>query len=987
MAYFKNHYSSIRLPFVDGTSPGLRRAQLGAIHALASHFTLSRNEPALVTMPTGSGKTAVLMTAAFMRRSRRTLVVTPSALVRNQIATEFKSLSLLKALGVTGDIAPPEVIEVKHRCASPADWLNLAAADVVVATPQTVSPGHSKVSEPPDWLFDLILVDEAHHEPAHTWRTLLDAFPSASKALFTATPYREDGREIKGRFVYVYTLREAMNDQIFSQVHFTPVLPATGQTSDEAIAKKAEEVLRADQAAGFEHHLIVRTDQKTRAESLVETYKKVTGLRLTVVHSGHSFKRVEDAVKQLRSGELDGLICVDMFGEGFDFPQLKIAAIHSPHRSLSVTLQFIGRFTRVGGPKTGGAKFIAVPSEVRGETAALFTEDAVWGDLIVGLSEDKVAHEQYVRDVIGEFEDPTVTSADADDVSLYSLVPACHAKIYRVNGEVDLQAPIALPAGFEIIHRQENQVQSTCLFITKETEQPRWSSAGQFARAEYDLFVIYHHKDAELLFICASRRSMSIYETIAVSLTGGAHGILALDEVNRVLSGLQAPAFYNIGMRNRMQSSRRESYRIIAGSSAQNALSRTDGRMFHRGHVSCRGMENGKPVTIGYSSASKVWSSQNVQVPDLLDWFRVLGLKIANASPQHTGSNLDFLPVGRRVTEIPAPIIAAEWHPDFLFEERMLSVVNSNELVHCQDMVISARASDRAGASGCRLDLESPVGTWGLTFRLDEHPLFRAAGGWEAEVLLTSTRESSRLIDVINNLHPTFYLADGSSLQGSYHMPFNEQFDPLDPKLIHTWDWNGIDIRSEYQDGEECMYSAYSPSSTGAAAAAAAAPQSIQGATARWVLLQSGTGIIFYDHSTGEAADFLAFRETENAIVVAVFHCKGSSEASAGCRVEDAYDVCGQAIKCVRIVGSQSSLLDHIRRRSGKQRSRFLRGDVTSLEALLNNRLKRMEIEIYIVQPGISSARLSGPVSTVLAAANEYVLRELGASVQVICSP
>lgn len=939
-------------------------------------------------MPTGSGKTAVLMTAAFMRRSRRTLVVTPSALVRSQIATEFKSLSLLKSLGVVGnDIPLPNVLEVKTRRASEAAWVELNGTDVVVATPHTVSPGHSQVSEPPDWLFDLILVDEAHHEPAHTWRALLNAFPSAAKALFTATPYREDGREIKGKFAYVYTLREALNDKIFSQVHFTPVSPSAGESSDEAIARKAEEVLRADQASGFEHYLIVRTDQKTRAEALAEVYKRVTHLRLTVVHSGHSFKRVEEAVAQLKGGELDGLICVDMFGEGFDFPQLKIAAIHSPHRSLSVTLQFIGRFTRVGGPKTGTAKFIAVPAEVRGETAQLFTEDAVWGDLIVGLSEDKVQHEQQVREVLGEFEDPSVTTADAEDVSLYSLVPATHAKVYRVHNGVDLEAPIELPPSFEIIHRQVNAAQAALVFITKETEQPRWSIAGQFARAEYDLFVLFYEKQSRLLFISASRRSTSMYETIASSVTGGNHEILALDEVNRVLTGLKSPDFFNIGMRNRMQSSRRESYRIIAGASAQNAISRTDGRMFHRGHVSCRGTnENGNPVNIGYSSASKVWSGQNVQVPDLLTWFRQLASKIASPNSQPTGSNIDFLPVGRRVTEIPAPIIAVEWHPDFFLEDWRFSVVGHSNEVDCRDVTLSVDGFVNTGATVCVLRLDTPAGSWRVRFDISDGHKFTAIDAWDDQLFFATDRDTSRVIDILNENHPTFYLADCSSLHGNYHMPFADQFDPLDKALVHAWEWAGVDIRREYQEGEEQTYSAFVHTSTGGAAAAAAKPQSVQASIAKWLLAQTDTPVVFYDHSAGEAADFMAFRETETSLIVVVAHCKGSAEPRPGCRVEDAYDVCGQAVKCIRIVGSHSSLLEHVRRRSGKQRSRFLRGDMSVLIDLLG-RAKPTEVEVYVVQPGLSAGKLSGTVSTILAAANEYVFRELGGSVHTICSP
>ncbi|PAC30611.1 hypothetical protein CEJ87_18090 [Caldifermentibacillus hisashii] len=40
------------------------------------------------------------------------------------------------------------------------------------------------------------------------------------------------------------------------------------------------------------------------------------------------------------------VVCVNMFGEGIDIPNLKIAAIHDKYKSLPITLQFIGRFAR-----------------------------------------------------------------------------------------------------------------------------------------------------------------------------------------------------------------------------------------------------------------------------------------------------------------------------------------------------------------------------------------------------------------------------------------------------------------------------------------------------------------------------------------------------------------------------------------------------------------------------------------------------------------
>ena len=69
MGYFRDNYSALRFPIAEDHDVGLRRGQLGAIHGLASHFTMKKH-PAIVTMPTGSGKTAVLMATAFLQRCR-----------------------------------------------------------------------------------------------------------------------------------------------------------------------------------------------------------------------------------------------------------------------------------------------------------------------------------------------------------------------------------------------------------------------------------------------------------------------------------------------------------------------------------------------------------------------------------------------------------------------------------------------------------------------------------------------------------------------------------------------------------------------------------------------------------------------------------------------------------------------------------------------------------------------------------------------------
>src|SRR5438067_12415045 len=112
MPYFDDNYARLNFPVLTALA-GLYNAQLGAIHAIAAHFTV-HDQPALITMPTGSGKTAVLMMTPFVLRSNRVLVITPSRMVREQIAEDCGGLVTLRRAGAIPDLVrSPRVREVK----------------------------------------------------------------------------------------------------------------------------------------------------------------------------------------------------------------------------------------------------------------------------------------------------------------------------------------------------------------------------------------------------------------------------------------------------------------------------------------------------------------------------------------------------------------------------------------------------------------------------------------------------------------------------------------------------------------------------------------------------------------------------------------------------------------------------------------------------------------------------------------------------------
>ncbi|WP_246660606.1 helicase-related protein [Nitratireductor sp. XY-223] len=99
--------------------------------------------------------------------------------------------------------------------------------------------------------------------------------------------------------------------------------------------------------AGLNHLAMARCQTIDRARTLHQLYSELyPELRPVIVHSQQSIRERRPNLAALRRFESRIIICVDMLGEGFDLPELKIAALHDPHKSIAVTIQFVGRFTR-----------------------------------------------------------------------------------------------------------------------------------------------------------------------------------------------------------------------------------------------------------------------------------------------------------------------------------------------------------------------------------------------------------------------------------------------------------------------------------------------------------------------------------------------------------------------------------------------------------------------------------------------------------------
>ena len=851
--YFKNNYNKLKLPIVSDNNNGLRNAQIGAIHAIASFFTLRKNSAAIIVMPTGSGKTAVLQMAPYFLHSQKVLIVTPSVMVRSQIAEDYKCLDTLKSADVfPANISFPKIYEMENLYDSSIDK-ELDKSDVVVAS----APCALSLSES-NWAkdnIDLVEVDEAHHTPAKTWEQILKNLDEVKHILVTATPFRLDKKNLKGELIYTYTLAQAYEDKIFGPIRFIPLSAA--RNKDIAIAKKAEEIFHQDKQNGFKHYLMVRTASKKNAEELSELYKKETSLKLERVDSSMTVKTIKAHIENLKNGLLDGIICVDMLGEGFDFPNLKIAAIHEPQKSLAATLQFIGRFARTNAKNIGEAKFIAINDEkFKLENQRIFAQNAVWQDMIINLYDHRNRSEEKRKQFISSFMSDT-TDSEIIPFSLDSISLNCHVKIYRTDiFDEKADFPNDCFVGNRVYRSKD-----TIVGIAVQNKSPLWLNSELKINLEYGLFVLHYQRKERLLHIYSHIHSESMYEMLVNAFCPSStkdplYSAIPREEMNRVLSDMENFEIFNSGLVNRFGDSG-EAYRIMAGSNVSNAINASTGRMYSAGHVFCRAKEktSQNTLTIGYSSASKVWSSSYLNLLDYINWCEEIGQKINNKKAVvKTNTNLDYLPNPKTFSLYPCDI----FYTDFSYKTYSNPVTVYNAQTRKAIGLITDAQIRMINHPGLRVpsrQLKLCIDFGNITSNIEVD----CNGKYSSDntVYITYLEDEVPLADYLTNCPLRVFMFNDSLIEGNLLYKSDSNLNPFDRSSIDGWDWlhqYGTDITDEVG--------------------------SIQPSLEAALKNDKSNAFIFYDHGSGEMADYITMKNKKNGFIISLYHVKGASHAN-----------------------------------------------------------------------------------------------------------
>ena len=267
-----------------------------------------------------------------------------------------------------------------------------------------------------DLKFDFIIIDEAHHAVANSYQKLWEYCPDAKKLGVTATPWRMNNSGFAQIFdAYI----PSMSIKDFIQKGWLATYQYYSIPTSSELVKSIESIREFDIEGDYKNSALVKVcdTSKIRAQ-LYDSYEKnVLGKKgiiysISREHSEHiclqyrsrgvaienidsktPAKVREKVIQAFRNGEIDIIVNVDIFSEGFDCPDVEFIQLARPTKSLVKYIQQVGRGLR----KNGDKKCIILDNVGMYSRFGLPDEERDWESFFYGEEIETTSTKGYSR--------------------------------------------------------------------------------------------------------------------------------------------------------------------------------------------------------------------------------------------------------------------------------------------------------------------------------------------------------------------------------------------------------------------------------------------------------------------------------------------------------------------------------------------------------------------------------------------------------------
>ena len=946
---------------------GMRPPQLGALYAILSHSE-NAEERALIVMPTGTGKTEVMLCALIANNCNKLLVAVPSDSLRTQLSNKFNTLGLLRRFKIIDDTCLNPIVGVMNSKFTALDDLKsfISKSNVVVTTMSILTGYSDEFKAVIASQFSHLFVDEAHHSEATTWKYFIDKFDPPKVFLFTATPFRTDERRLNGKTIFNFSLRNAQAQRYYKEINYLPIREYDPQKADERIAEQAISQLRKDHIAGYKHIIMARCRDKKRAEEVVKYYQKHGDLKTVVVYTGVT--GLSGKINGIKNKEYNIVVCVDMLGEGFDLPELKIAAIHDERQSIPITLQFVGRFTRSSYEKLGNASFIANVAypPIKSELEKLYAKDSDWNLLLPAMSEASTDKELNFKEFLDGF-----SHLEDSAIPFQSIYPAMSTVVYLNEG--DEWSPQKWRDGIRDIdtyahqYSNHNPHNNTLVIILGRISDVDWGRFDTVQNVIWDMIVVHWDLRPEVnrIFVNSSDSDFK-EEKLVHAIFGKRNSKIKGMDVFRIFDEVNRLAVQNFGGRKGI--GKDITFQSFFGKGVQDGLNLLEKGTLIKNNVFGIGYREGEKVTLGCSVSGKMWSYLRGNLNDLTAWFRSVGDIVTNESINpNTVLEHTLFPI--TIIERPNIIpISVEWHHDMLMhpEHRYKLLVNgqSYDLSNSELNIVDGDVN-----TPLRFSLDTEENHVEFELLLGENTINEARQAYHAVKKISSSpvfisygkTVNQPLEEFFQIYTPIIWFADGSQLFQNRYVRLREKVGYIPSGNIITDSWDGVSIQNESQGIAPYIR------------------DSIQYYFISKII--NDFGIVYDDDGKGEIADIIGINNFDRYIEVNLFHLKYAQDGKRGNNIDNFYQVCGQAQKSLNWKYRQGKdFFDHLLRRiikseNGEECSRLIKGTSDELELLLNSAKwdKEMRFKIFIVQPSLRKEKASNDILLLLGNTYHYL--------------
>ena len=255
----------------------------------------------------------------------------------------------------------------------------------------------------------LVIIDEAHHALADTYRMLWEKWPNAQFLGLTATPCRLNNAPFTDLFqtlLQSWSIQEfidkgwlsdfeyvsaAPNSEVMKQVRSLNKRGADGdfQTTEMAtvmdVPESIEHLYKTYRQFADGKKGIVYAIDRQHAQHIAEYYAS-QGVKCAVIDSKTSAECRQQTLEDYRRQTIDVLINVDIFSEGFDCPEVEFIQLARPTLSLSKYLQQVGRGMRIS---PGKPHVLILDNVGLYQTFGLPTEERDWRQTFYGQASGK----------------------------------------------------------------------------------------------------------------------------------------------------------------------------------------------------------------------------------------------------------------------------------------------------------------------------------------------------------------------------------------------------------------------------------------------------------------------------------------------------------------------------------------------------------------------------------------------------------------------